>query len=97
MKKVLTLDFEVMLCSHNPQFKNGKNRLEKKLQFFEDFYGEVAKLNHQGYSISSIIREMNLKRSWQIRILSLGELSTINMVRSVIRDEESRLGNLFYK
>ena len=86
--KVLELDFEVLLCSHNPKFQDGKQRLRKKLQFLKDFYGKVSRLYHNGYSISAIIKELKLRRSWQIRILSTGELSTVNMVRSVIRDEQ---------
>ena len=89
IKRVLELDFEIMFCGHNPQFKNSKPKLKKKLEFFENFYGQVADLYHQGHSINSIFKEMKLKRSWSIRILSGGELSTVNMINSVIRDEKN--------
>lgn len=87
IQKVLDLDFEILFCGHNPQFKNGKQKLKKKLAFFENFYGQVARLFHEGHSINSIFKEMKLKRSWGIRLLSTGELSTLNMIKSVIRDE----------
>ena len=89
IKKVLELDFNVMFCGHNPQFKNGKQKLKNKLRFFENFYQKVAELNQKGYSVNAIIKEMKLKRSWKTRILSTGELSTANMVKSVIRDEKT--------
>lgn len=93
LKLVLSLDFEVLFCSHNPQFENVKPRLRNKLQFFEDFYGNVADLHHKGHSISAIHKALNIKESWQIRIASLGELSTLNMVKAVIRDEAKLVEN----
>lgn len=88
LRRILALDFDVLLCSHNPQFKNVKQRIQNKLDFFEDFYGEVARLYHAGHSIPSIFDNMKLRRSWYIRMLSGGALSAKNMIRSVIRDEE---------
>ena len=88
--RVLKLDFDVLLCGHNPQFKGGKEKLKAKLNFLNDFYGKVSQLHHQGNSINAIFASMKLKRSWPIRLLSTGELSTLNMIKSVIRDEEKK-------
>ncbi len=88
IKKVLQLDFDLLLCNHNPQLKNGKKRLQNKLDFFEDFYGKVSDLHQKGFSVKAIFKELNLQKSTFIRMLSTGKLSTINMVKSVIRDEE---------
>ena len=90
LKRVLALDFDVLLCSHNPQFRRVKQRLQNKLDFFENFYTQVARLHHEGHSIRSIFKEMKLKRTWHIRILSGGTLSTKNMIKSVIRDENQK-------
>jgi len=84
---ILTLDFELLLCSHNPQLKNGKERLAQKLQFLEDFYGKVTHLHQKGYSANAIVNQLKLKKYWFTWFLSTGQLSTWNMVRSVIRDE----------
>ena len=88
IKNILQLDFEVLFCSHNPQISGGKEKLLKKLQFFEDFYGQAASWYQKGYPAHRIFREMGLKENWQVRVLSQGNLSTMNMVRSVIRDEQ---------
>lgn len=88
MKRVAKLEFDVLLCSHNPQFSDGKAKLHKKIQFMEDFYGKAAHFYHKGLSANAILKAMKLKESWQIRLLSTGELSTLNMVKSVIRDEQ---------
>lgn len=88
LKSVLQLDFDKLFCSHNPQLKQPKDRLRAKLQFLEDFYGKVATLHHQGYPPKAIMASMQLKPLWSIRLFSLGKLSALNMVRSVIRDEK---------
>lgn len=88
LRKVLKLDFDTILCSHNPQLSGGKPLVEQKLEFFENFYGKVAQLHQQGDSPKAIFRKMKLKEDWLIRCLSAGNLSTMNMVKSVIRDEE---------
>lgn len=90
IRRVLELDFDVLLCGHNPQFENGKEKLAQKLQFLEDFYGRAATLYHQDYTASAIMKKMNIKEDWATRILSTGQLSAINMVKAVIRDEESK-------
>ena len=88
MKRAAQLDFEVMLCSHNPQFEGGKAKLLKKIQFMEEFYGRAATLYQQGLKAKEIMKQMKLKESWPIRIISGGALSTLNMVKAVIRDEK---------
>ena len=91
LKRVLKLDFKVLLCSHNPQFKDGKLKVKKKLEFFEYFYQTVADLHQKGFSPRAIIKEMGLKEDWSVRILTGGGISTLNMIKSVIRDEEGSM------
>lgn len=90
IKKVLKLDFERILCSHNPQEENGKANFQKKLQFLEDFYGQVSTLHQQGYSSKKIMKQLQLKERWFMRLSSSGWLSVENMVCSVIRDERKK-------
>ncbi|NRB51962.1 MAG: MBL fold metallo-hydrolase [Saprospiraceae bacterium] len=90
IQKVLELDFDVLFCSHNPQFEGGKQRLQKKLQFFQDFYGKVAEQYHRGLTPQRIMQALALKENWNIRLTSGGELSTLNMIKAVIRDEQLR-------
>lgn len=89
LKKILELDFDVIFCSHNPQLKNGKQLIQKKLQFFETFYGSVSELMIKGFSISEIMKRLKMKKRWGMRILSHGHLSSQNMIQSVIRDLEN--------
>jgi len=92
MKRVAQLGFEIMFCSHNPQFKQAKEKLKRKIQFMEDYYGKVKQLHKQGLKPKAIMKSLDLRENWSIRILSGGALSGLNMVKSVIRDEEDRKG-----
>jgi len=92
IQKILQYDFEVLFCSHNPQFKKGKTRLESKLAFLQDFYGTAATLYRQGYSAKAILHQMNIKENKRVKWLSNGALSSLNMVLSVMRDEDWKHG-----
>jgi len=85
LKKALTLDFEVMFCQHNPVLTNPKEKLRSKLQFLEDFYGQVRKLHYEGYSDKAILKALGLKEAKKVKLMSLGHNSRINMVKSVVR------------
>ncbi len=86
IKTILTLDFDVLLCGHNPQFELGKAKLQKKLEFFEEFYSKVAGFYKAGMNSKQIFKAFKLKENWPIRLLSMGNLSKMNMVDSVIED-----------
>ncbi len=88
IKKILELDFDVLLCNHNPQLKSGKEKLKKKLLFLEKFCEQVAELHHKGFNAQQIMKKLKLREYWQVRLISGGALSRLNMVRAVIRDEE---------
>lgn len=89
IKRILELEFDQMFCSHSPQMDvpDVKNLLIKKLSFLEEFYNQAALFHQQGQSPKQIMKSMNLKETWGIRLFSLGALSTLNMVKSVVRDE----------
>lgn len=90
IRKVLKSDFEVLLCAHRPQMKKGKTRLKAKLGFLEDFFDSVAKRWERGLSAEEIFRELQLKEEILIRLICFGNVSQMNMVRSVISTLESR-------
>lgn len=87
IERVLQLDFEALFCGHNPQLNGGKEKLQKKLVFFQNFYQTVVDYHKQGYSPKAIFKKMGLKDDLQSRIMTQGTISTINMIRAVIRDE----------
>ena len=90
IKKVLSYDWDFMFCSHNLNIQCGRNELESKLQFLEEFYEKVANLFHQGFNDRQIFSNLKLKEDWTIKLVSGGNLSKLNMVKSVIRDERRK-------
>lgn len=89
LQRIIKLDFEILFCSHNPQLTGGKAGLINKLSFLQDFYEQVATLHHQGLTEHQIFTKMNLTEKRMVKFLSGGSLSTINMVRAVIQDENN--------
>jgi len=91
IQKILQYDFEVLLCSHNPQLKNGRACLQQKLAFLQDFYYRIAHLYAQGLSTKAILTKMDMQENKFMKWLSGGALSSVNMVLSVMRDEDLKL------
>lgn len=87
LKILNKLDFDTLLCSHNPKLINGKKNLCYKLQDLEDFYGKVIDLHAKGCDYDSILRETGRKESKFYNLVTLGSFNAANMVKSVLRDE----------
>lgn len=85
LKKILKLDFDMLLCSHYPKEEQGKKRVEKKLAFLEELYGNIIKFWGKGYTEKQIVRALKLKENYLIKYFCLGNVSMINGVRSAIR------------
>lgn len=85
IKKLLQLDFDVLFCNHQPVLKNGKAKLASKLDFLENFYGSVKAEYAKGKSPKQIMKSLQLKEQRILKLLSLGQLSQLNMITSAIR------------
>lgn len=90
IKKVLKLDFDVLLCSHNPQLVNGRQKLEQKLFYLLNFELQVSELYVNKFTPKQIFKKLKLKEFYGVKFLSNGELSKLNMIKSVIRDIEKK-------
>jgi len=92
LKKVAKLDFETLLCAHNPRSLNGKKHLLNKLDFLENFYGNSIQLWQKGLSEKEIFKalgiKLGLKEDYMIKYFCCGNVSMINGVRSAIRHYE---------
>ena len=88
VKKLLQLDFDALICNHQPVFGNGKMRLQNKLQFLEDFVGKVAEQFSKTPSISQTMKALKLKENHFLRAFSFGQLSMRNMVLSVTSEND---------
>jgi glyoxylase-like metal-dependent hydrolase (beta-lactamase superfamily II) len=81
-KKVLEYDFDVLFCGHNPRLKNGKELLEQKLQYFEDFGGKVLVFHQKGLTNKEIIKALERKESLLIKALFSFDVSLEHMIEA---------------
>ena len=86
IKKLVALDFDTLFCSHNPKTHGGKQRLQNKLQFFEDFAGTVTQYYEQGHNARQIFALMGMKENYLNKYITLGGFCAENMVHSVVKD-----------
>ena len=89
IQRVLQLDFDVLFCNHQPVLSGGKSRLQSKLQFLQDFYGKVVIEYQKGLNPKQIMQSLGINEMWAMKLLSLGQLSRLNMVKSVIQSYEA--------
>ncbi|KGX92022.1 beta-lactamase [Pontibacillus halophilus JSM 076056 = DSM 19796] len=83
IQEVLKLDFQEMFCQHSGFIPNGKEALQRKLNYLEDVKGRVMMFHHKGYSIKEI---NNLLFSTAPKIVehSNHEYDTRHIIRSII-------------
>jgi len=91
LERVLELDFDLLLCSHFPRAKNGRQRIQAKLAFLRDLYGAIVDLWKKGLSEKEIFRALGLKEDHFIRLFCFGNVSMMNGVRSVLRHYKNSL------
>ena len=86
-KKVLEYDFDMLFCGHHPRLKDGKQQLQAKLQYFEDFGGNARNFHRKGLSVPEIMQAMQLSENHLMRILLSNDVSVRNMVEAALGNE----------
>ena len=59
LKNVLQSEFDALFCAHHPCLTNGNRRIKNKLQFLEDFYGQVKTLATKGFSEKAVTKALD--------------------------------------
>lgn len=85
IRTLLSYDFGAMYCSHAGYIKNGKEMLNKKLEYLEHLCDEVKALNKSGYSIHEI-NEKLFPRKYPIISISEGEWDSLNIISSILKE-----------
>jgi glyoxylase-like metal-dependent hydrolase (beta-lactamase superfamily II) len=85
LKKLLRLDFDMILCGHFPRITKGKERIQAKLAFMEDLYGSVISLWEKGLTEKKIFKALKLKEDQLTFRITLGNISMMNGLRSIIQ------------
>lgn len=83
--KVLELDFQTLFCSHRPTLINGKAMILRKLDYFQNLFGEISIFMDKGYSDSDIVRYYHKREVSSVKISTCGNVSLINMIKQIIR------------
>ena len=91
LKKILELDFDILLCSHYPKLENGKRRIKSKLAFLEELHGNIIKFYEKGYSEKQIFKALKLKEDYFVKYFCFGNVSMLNSVRSVLRHYDLKM------
>lgn len=82
LEKMKELDFDTIFCSHSGVCKNGKSKINDKLNFFIELREKVIELEKKGLNRVEITRQLFPgKNMWEV--VSRGEWSTLNMVKTV--------------
>jgi len=85
LKKILSLEFSLLLCSHAPRRNNGKQHIQRKLDFLQNLYGNIIFLWEKGLSEKEIFVSLNLKEDYFAKIICFGDVSLFNGVKSAIK------------
>ncbi len=85
LKKVLALDFDMLLCSHYPRKTGGKKALAAKLAFLENLEGGILDCHGKGMDERAIFKALSLEEDHVTRWITFGNVSMMNAVRSVLR------------
>jgi len=88
LEHVSGLDFEALLCAHNPRPRNGPAHLRAKLSFMQGFQEEVAARAAQGQEPARIAKEL-LGSDWFLRWFTSGRACSEHLVRSALASQIS--------
>ncbi len=87
LRKVLSFDFDTVFCGHAGVVKQGKRMIEAKLAHLEELQDEVLRLYRKGMSVKQICKKLYPHKD-PITYFSANEMSSANIVKSVIRHQQ---------
>lgn len=82
LKRVLTLDFDTVFCSHAGVLPEGKAALRRKIDYWEDVQGRARELLQAGHSLKST-RDQVLGAEGSMTTLTRGHFSKLNLITSL--------------
>ncbi len=85
-RHVLTLDFEVLFCGHNPALKQGKQAVARKLDYLETIVEQTKSAASRGLSETQIVRAVGLPESTFYRTFTSNDVAAAYLIRSVLQD-----------
>jgi len=87
LQKVLTLNPKILFCGLNGYVPGASEKLRAKLNYWDDLAGQVLDLAQKGLSLKEI-NQVIFKKTNFISLISGGSFSSLNLIRSIIRDRK---------
>jgi glyoxylase-like metal-dependent hydrolase (beta-lactamase superfamily II) len=90
LERLVALDFDVLLCAHRPRLTGGKRALREKLSHLRGLESRVRELHARGSSTREIVAQVALDDSRPFYRLTFGDVSSANLVRSILHGPTPR-------
>lgn len=91
LERFLALDFDALLCAHRPRFTGGKEAIRGKLAWLRELEGRVKASRAKGRSVRRIVRELGIEPSSAFFVITFGDVTTANLVRSILEGPRHRV------
>lgn len=94
LKKLATLDFSTLFCSHRGPLEKGPEALARKLLHIEALEGKAEALQLKGLSLPAITRQLLGKEDYMC-LISKGEFSKTTLVAALLNSGQDGKVNIF--
>lgn len=83
---ILSHNFEVLFCGHNPVLKRGRQAVESKLHYLETLVERVREGLRRNLRGQALVQSAGLAEQWWLRAFTQNDVSAYNVVQSVLED-----------
>lgn len=84
LRHLVTLDIDRIFCAHRPLLSGGRSALQRKLEYLIGLENEVRRRHAEGLSARQITRRLLGDEDPATYVLTAGDASKINLVRSIL-------------
>ncbi len=90
LERLLELDFDVLFCGHRPVAEGGKAALARKLAWLRELEDGARRHHARGRDVDEIVRRLGIATRGAMFMLSMGDASPANLVRSILHGPTPR-------
>ncbi|QQK74585.1 MBL fold metallo-hydrolase [Salicibibacter cibarius] len=86
LHKLNRFDYQTVFCAHEGVIRNGKEMMNRKLEYLERTRDEVVRMHRMGWKDRTIMKKL-FPDKVKLEQRSFGTFSRLNMIRSCIREQ----------
>lgn len=90
LERLAALEVGALLCAHRPRERGGAEQLRRKLEWLLEVEERVVALALRGCGATEIARRLRIPGTAGLAAITLGDVSTRNLVRSILRGPAAR-------